>query len=125
MKIGYVQTSPIFGDKQRNFEQVRNLLRNIKADLIVLPELFATGYTFVSKKEAESLSEKSDGLTAEFLINLTKTTGAIIVAGFAEKDSNQIFNSSLIVSGKEVLGTYRKIHLYYKEKLWFSPGNKP
>jgi len=125
MKIGYVQTSPIFGDKQRNFEQVRSLLKSIKADLIVLPELFATGYTFVSKKEAESLSEKSDGITAEFLINLANKTNAIIVAGFAEKDSNQIFNSSLIVSGKEVLGTYRKIHLYYKEKLWFSPGNKP
>jgi predicted amidohydrolase len=125
MKIGYVQTSPLFGDKQRNFEHVKNLINNIKADLIVLPELFATGYTFVSKKEAELASEKSDGKTAEFLIELAKKTSAIIVAGFAEKEGNQIFNSSLIVSEKEVLGTYRKIHLYYKEKLWFSPGNKP
>ncbi len=125
MKIGYVQTSPLFGDKQKNFEHVKSLINNIKADLIVLPELFATGYTFVSKKEAELASEKSDGKTAEFLIELAKKTSAIIVAGFAEKEGNQIFNSSLIVSEKEVLGTYRKIHLYYKEKLWFSPGNKP
>ncbi|GAH14135.1 unnamed protein product, partial [marine sediment metagenome] len=28
-------------------------------------------------------------------------------------------------SDSEVLGTYRKLHLYYKEKLWFSLGNKP
>jgi len=31
----------------------------------------------------------------------------------------------MIVSKNEVIGTYRKIHLYYKERLWFSPGNKP
>lgn len=125
MKVGYIQTSPLFGDKQENFEQVKNLIQNSKADLIVLPELFATGYTFVSKKEAELTSEKTDDKTAEFLIELAKRTGATIVAGFVEKDGNQIFNSSLIVSDKEVLGTYRKIHLYYKEKIWFSPGNKP
>lgn len=125
MKVGYLQTSPLFGDKQGNFEQVENLIRNTKADLIVLPELFATGYTFVSKKEAELASEKPDGITTEFLIELAKRTGAIIVAGFVEKDGDQIFNSSLIVSDNEVLGTYRKIHLYYKEKIWFSPGNKP
>jgi len=125
MKVGYVQTSPIFGEKDKNFEQVIKLIGDIKADLIVLPELFATGYTFISKKEAELSSEHSDGKTAEFLIELAKKTNAIIVAGFVEKDENKIFNSSLIVSHKEVLGTYRKIHLYYKEKLWFSPGNKP
>ncbi len=125
LKIGYVQTSPIFGEVTYNFDQVENLLSITKADLIVLPELFATGYTFVSKKEAESLAEKNDGKTAEFLIKLAKKTGAVVVGGFVEKDGNQIFNSSLIVSDKEVLGTYRKIHLYYKEKLWFSPGNKP
>ncbi|MFX0076437.1 MAG: nitrilase-related carbon-nitrogen hydrolase [Candidatus Hermodarchaeota archaeon] len=125
MKVGYVQISPIFGEKHKNFEQVEKLTSNLEADLIVLPELFATGYAFISKKEAYSLSEKRDGETGEFLISLAQKTNAIIVAGFAEKDGNQIFNSSLIVSDKEVLGTYRKIHLYYKEKLWFSPGNKP
>ena len=125
MKIGYVQTSPIFGELTQNFEDVEDLLGNTKADLIVLPELFATGYSFVSKKEAESFAEKSDGKTTEFLIKLAKKTGATIIAGFVEKNEKKIFNSSLIVSGKEVLGTYRKIHLYYKEKLWFSPGNEP
>ena len=42
MKVGYVQTSPIFSEVTQNFEQVENLLGNTKADLIVLPELFAT-----------------------------------------------------------------------------------
>jgi len=125
MKVGYVQTSPIFGEITQNFKQVEDLLDNTKADLIVLPELFATGYTFISKEEAESLAENTEGKTAEFLIGIANRTGAVVVGGFIEKDGNQIFNSSMIVSDSEVLGIYRKIHLYYKEKLWFSPGNKP
>jgi len=125
MKIGYVQSSPIFGKKAQNFEQIENLLGKSKADLIVLPELFATGYTFISKKDAESLAENTKGETAEFLMRIAEITGAVIVGGFIEEDSNQIYNSSLVVSSSEVLGTYRKLHLYYKENLWFSPGNKP
>ena len=125
MKVGYIQTSPIFGEVTQNFEQVENLLGNTKADLIVLPELFATGYTFISKEEAESMAEKTEGETAKFLMGLAEKTGAVVVGGFIEKDGNQIFNSSMIVSDNEVLGTYRKLHLYYKEKMWFSPGNKP
>ncbi len=125
MKIGYVQTSPIFGEINQNFKQIENLLGNTEADLIVLPELFATGYTFISKEEAESLAENTEGETAKFLIGLAEKTGAVLVGGFIEKDGDHIFNSSMIVSAAEVLGTYRKLHLYYKEKLWFSPGNKP
>ncbi|MHA1235740.1 MAG: nitrilase-related carbon-nitrogen hydrolase, partial [Promethearchaeota archaeon] len=109
----------------QNFEQVENLLGNTKADLIVLPELFATGYTFISKEETESLAENTEGETAKFLMGLAEKTDSVVVGGFIEKDGNQIFNSSMIVSDNEVLGTYRKLHLYYKEKMWFSPGNKP
>ena len=43
MKIGYVQSAPIFGNKRKNFEQIDELITKEKADLIVLPELFATG----------------------------------------------------------------------------------
>ena len=124
MKIGYVQTSPAFGEKEHNFKQVEGLLVNIKADLIVLPELFATGYTFVSKEEAKTLAESVDGITSLFLQKMAKITGAAIVGGFIERDNNEIFNSAMLVSETGVIGIYRKIHLYYREKLWFSPGNQ-
>jgi predicted amidohydrolase len=125
MKVAYIQTSPIFGEKEKNFKQVSKLASKIKADLLVLPELFATGYTFISKEEAESLSEGFDGQTARFLKILSKKTSATIVGGFIEKDNDKLFNSAMIVSDSELLGVYRKLHLYYKEKLWFSLGDKP
>ncbi len=101
------------------------MLVDVEADLIVLPELFATGYTFVSKDEAVSLAETPKGKTSNFLLNLSKLTGAVIIGGYVEKAGNDIYNSAMIVSNNDVIDSYRKIHLYYKEKLWFSPGDKP
>ncbi len=125
MKVGYIQNSPEFGEKEKNFKDVFNLVGDLKADLLVLPELFATGYTFKSEKEAEKLAEDKNGLTSRFLKDLSRKTSATVVAGFAEREGDKIYNSSLIVSRGKVIDTYRKIHLFNKEKLWFSPGNKP
>jgi predicted amidohydrolase len=51
-------------------------------------------------------------------------TGAILVAGFAEEDQGIIYNSAMMVAGDKLIGIYRKIHLFNREKLWFSPGNR-
>ncbi|MHA1149955.1 MAG: nitrilase-related carbon-nitrogen hydrolase [Promethearchaeota archaeon] len=124
MKVGYVQNSPVFGEKEKNFKQIERVLHNIKADLIVLPELFATGYTFIDKEEALNLAETADGITSDFLKELSRKSSAIIIAGFAELSGDKIYNSAIILKEQKIMGVYRKIHLYYKEKLWFSPGNR-
>lgn len=125
MKVGYIQNSPIFGEKEKNFTQINELSRAVKADLLVLPELFATGYTFTSKEEAREMAEGVNGMTAKFLKELSQKTGAVIVGGFIEKVDSSIYNSAIMIFEKKVISTYRKIHLYFKEKKWFSPGNKP
>ncbi len=125
MKIGYVQNAPVFGEKNMNFKEIKTLLIGAKADLIVLSELFATGYTLLSREEAEELAEDKNGTTSEFLVEIAETTGATIVAGFIEREGDKIYNSSLMVSAEGTIDTYRKLHLFNKEKLWFDPGNKP
>jgi len=125
MKIGYIQNSPIFGEVEKNFTQINELSNGIKADLIVLPELFATGYAFTSKEEAKEMAEDVDGITANFLKEISYNTGAVLVGGFIEKEGSNIFNAAIMVSGDKIISTYRKIHLYFKEKKWFSPGNRP
>jgi predicted amidohydrolase len=99
MIVGYIQNSPKFGEKSENFKQVLDLAAGVTADLIVLPELFAAGYTFTSRKEAVDLAESPDGETFAFLREIASRTGAVVVH------------------------CYRKIHLFNKEKLWFDPGN--
>jgi predicted amidohydrolase len=126
-KIGFVQFFPRFGNKAGNFREITSLLRGVKADLIVLPELFATGYTFTSRNEVESLAEETDrpGETIDFLKGISFLTGAVIVGGFPEKENGEYYNSSMMVYQDKTIGIYRKIHLFKKEKKWFRPGNRP
>ncbi len=126
-KIGYVQNHPIFGEKQKNFNQVEALLAEISsADLIVLPEIFATGYTFKSKEEAKEHAEINDaGETFTFIKKIAAQKNAIIVAGYVEKEGDKVYNSCMLVHENKLIGNYRKLHLFGKETLWYDKGNLP
>jgi predicted amidohydrolase len=124
MKVGFVQFSPVFGDKKNNLDRVRTLIDDIHADLIVLPELFNTGYTFLSKKELASLAEPADrGETYEHIQTLARLKNCCFAYGFAEQDRDSIFNSAALVAPDKLIGVYRKNHLFFEEKKIFTPGN--
>jgi predicted amidohydrolase len=125
MRVGYLQFSPQFGSKQQNNERVADFLSGVKAHLVVLPELYSTGYLFESKAELMSLAEDEDGETFAFLKQLSKDTGAAIVAGVAERVGEECYNTCLLCSGGEVRAKYRKIHLFDREKEMFTAGNLP
>ncbi len=75
MKVGFVQNDPPFGEVEKNLEHVVRVLSGQKADLFVLPELFTTGYQFVSREEALELAETiPDGNTTKDLIRLLRRT---------------------------------------------------
>ena len=58
LKIGFIQTSPVFGKVERNIDQTVHQINKIDAGLIVLPELFNTGYQFIDRKEAFNFAEE-------------------------------------------------------------------
>lgn len=124
MKAAFFQFSPKFGDIAGNVGKTLQALAPVKADLIVLPELFSTGYQFLSVEEAEELSEEvPSGFTARALIELSVAKGCYVVAGLAERDGDRIYNSAVLTGPAGFAGLYRKTHLYAEEKLWFSPGD--
>ena len=126
MKVGFVQFEPLFGEVERNIERAEKLIEGTNADLLVLPELFNTGYVFASMDEVRALSEKiPDGVTTRALLRMAKNNDVYLVAGLAERSGDRFFNSAVIVSPQGYLGTYRKIHLFFEEKRWFDPGDTP
>ncbi|TLG89116.1 hydratase, partial [Pseudomonas edaphica] len=46
-----------------------------------------------------------------------------LVAGLAERDGMQLFDTAVLLGPEGLIGKYRKAHLWNKEKLWFTPGN--
>ena len=126
MRVGFIQSKPVFGEIRYNLSKVESLFTSDSADLIVLPELFNTGYNFLSREEALSLSEPvPEGLTTQTLIRICEKKNISIIAGIAECDGDKVYNSAVIVGPKDYLGQYRKIHLFDTKKNFFDQGNLP
>ena len=125
LKIGYVQTDPRFGEKKANVDQAVDMLSSADADLMVLPELFNSGYQFSSRSEVIGLAEEvPSGYTTRRLIKLAREKRMFVVAGLPERKGRNCYNASILVSPSGYVDVYRKIHLFYEEKLWFTPGNR-
>jgi len=117
---------PEFGRKDDNIDKAISMMSQSDADIYVLPELFATGYVFVSSQEVSKLAETArTGLTARRLIDFAMTRKAGIVFGFAEAAPEGHYNSCAFISDAGDFRLYRKLHLFFKEKVNFLPGNLP
>ena len=125
-KVGYFQFHPRFGDLEANRKTVLEALEPVDADLMVLPELPFTGYTFRDRKELASLSEdtaRSD--TVDALVSLCRRKRMYVVTGFAERSGPDLFNAALLIGPRGLLRIYRKVHLFNEEKRYFDPGDLP
>ena len=126
MRIGIVQSSPVFGEVEGNLAGCFDLMSSHAADLWVLPELFATGYQFLNAAEARELAELvPSGMTTQALIAYAARNECSIVAGLPELDGDNIYNSAVLIGPDGFLARYRKIHLFYEEKTNFTPGDRP
>jgi predicted amidohydrolase len=124
MKAAFYQYNPLFGKKDENLKKVFSAAKDADTDLLVLPEFFATGYQFISKEEVNELSEAvPGGQTTELLIELSHRKKSYIVAGIAERDGDRLFNSAVLTGPEGFIGVYRKTHLFFEEKLYFTPGD--
>ena len=124
MRVGYFQFTPQFGEVSRNLDTIAQALDGADADLIVLPELCASGYQFTSQQEVLALSESvSDGPTTQRLIDLAKRRKMVIVAGLPERAGSVCYNSAVVVGPSGFIGCYRKTHLFFEETLFFTPGD--
>ena len=123
MKVGFVQFNPLFGDKEANCRTVENLLQSVNADVLLLPELFNTGYAFLDKRELGELAELVQGDTYHFIHDLVKSTKCAIAYGFAERSGDSFYNSICFVAPSGLIASYRKSHLFFEERFIFQPGD--
>ncbi len=125
LTVGAVQFAPVRRDVTANIAQVAVLLRGVRADLLVLPELANSGYLYAAPEDLAPYSEPGDG-SGPFLAALARLagqTGGVIVTGFAERAAHGLYNSAAAISADGVVQVYRKTHLFLDEKTLFLPGD--
>ncbi len=126
LRIAFVQGRPAFGRVEANLEKGLALAATVEADLVVLPELWASGYVFSSHAEVAALAEDArTGATARAVTWAAKREKRHYVIGFAEAARGRHYNSAMLVGPGGVKAVYRKLHLFEREQHWFSPGNLP
>jgi predicted amidohydrolase len=123
------QLAPVLGDLDANIRLTLDAINDSVANganLVVVPELALSGYMFASTDEAREVAITPAHPVFGAWSDAVREAGAVVVGGFAELgDDGLVYNSAAVVDGTGVLAVYRKIHLWDKEKLVFTPGSTP
>jgi omega-amidase len=130
MRIALIQQSIIAGDKKANYVRVSELvseaisLRETVPDVIVLPELWSTGYALAELTELASDEGQEE---AAFLGELAGRYGVWFAGGsVAARTQRGIVNRAQIIDRSGALvATYDKVHLVpmLDEHIYLVAGN--
>ncbi len=97
------------------------------AGLLVLPELFLTGYN-IGAAALQAAGEAKDGPSAHEAASIARGSGLALLYGYPERGADgQLYNSALLVGPDgATLANYRKTHLFGDmERAVFTPGHEP
>ena len=128
MKAVALQFDIVWENKPANFETVHRLLKVAAPDpgsLVVLPEMFATGFSM----NTAAIAEQYGGLTEQFLSQTAKEFGICLVAGAAMRGRDgRTRNKALVFSPfGELLAFYAKMRPFTPggELEYYTPGERP
>ena len=113
MQVACVQLSyPDDESKEERRDRVLNLVEGLTADLVVLPELWPTGYFAFDRYAAEA--ESMEGETVTGLRRIAARCGITLMGGtFVERHADGLANCAVTIGPDgSILHTYRKIHLF-------------
>lgn len=124
-QVAGIQMTPIMNDVDANLKRGLKFVREAaaEADLIVLPELWTTGY-YLSQGAFANLAEARDGKTVTAIQEEALRSGSAIVCPFVEEDEHKnIFIAAAIIDGDGGLkGIIRKSLLWGREQQIFAKG---
>ncbi|MGY0217162.1 carbon-nitrogen hydrolase family protein [Endozoicomonadaceae bacterium StTr2] len=127
MKISLIQMDIRHGDRQANLQQLDILLK--KSDdiggIVILPELFTSGYLFNDPEEIQNLAEPfNKSPTINHLQTLAALYDCLFIAGIPEKEKAHYFNSLAVVDASGLIHSYRKMALSPVDKRYFNRGSQ-
>jgi len=124
VKAAAVQFNISPGEIEPNLLHVRRELERLAGEgvrLVVLPEMWATGFAY---KQLNELAQQTAGLVGE-LADLSLKYGMVIIGSLPEPHDNKVYNTAYVLDCGELKGKYRKIHLFslMQEDRFFDAGD--
>ncbi len=124
LKITIIQSELHWENVGQNLEMFADKIKSIgePTDIIVLPEMFNTGFSMFS----ESLAETMDGKTVDWMKEIAKRNNAVITGSLIIEEHNKFYNRLIWAQPDGDFYTYDKRHLFRMadEHESFSAGKK-
>ncbi len=110
MRLSIVQSPLEWEDKNSNLHQFDKKLAPLagQTDLVVLPEMFSTGFSM----NPEKLAEDMNGPTMRWLAEKAEQLGAVIAGSFICREDGQHFNRLVWMRPDTCFATYDKRHAF-------------
>jgi predicted amidohydrolase len=110
MNIACVQFDVAWEDKETNYRKVSSLLKSAnvpRGSLVLLPEMFATGFSM----NVAAIAEEQDGATEQFLARTAREFGIFLLAGVVTRGTNGKGRNECVVFSPEgkLLSRYCKM----------------
>ena len=122
LKISLIQYDVIWEDAEANHFYLDNLLKDHQTDLILLPEMFASGFSM----NVDKIAQKPYGKSFEWMQNKAKEHNSAIAGSISTKEGEKFFNRFYFISPLGSIYVYDKKHLfsYGKEAGVYSAGDE-
>ncbi|MFO8235944.1 MAG: amidohydrolase [Bacteroidales bacterium] len=110
MKVSIVQTDIAWENSDKNLEELSEKLKFLKqeTDLIVLPEMFTTGFSM----NPEKLAENPNGITQQWMKNISKELHTAVLGSLIIKEKGNYYNRLICQLPDSKYYTYDKRHLF-------------
>ena len=106
--ITTIQTDLHWENKVANLDMLRTKIMGIteKTNIVVLPEMFSTGFTM----KPELLAEKMDGETIAWMRNIAREKGIILAGSLSIEEEGEYYNRFIWMLPNGQYGHYDKRH---------------
>lgn len=124
LKITTIQSKLHWEDKEQNLNMFHKYIESIseETDLILLPEMFSTGFTM----HTDSLAEGMNGKTVQWMKEVAKQKNAAVAGSIIIEENGKYYNRLIWVEANGNTNYYNKRHLFSMgdENKFFTAGDQ-
>lgn len=124
LRLTLFQYDITWEDKERNLLKVETVLSTLKGktDMLLLPEMFTTGFSMKSQNLAETVKDQ----TITSLVKWSEKYDIALIGSYMAQENKNYYNRAFFISPKKECYFYDKRHLFRlgKEYTIFTPGTQ-
>ncbi len=110
LKIAAIQASLVWEQPDQNRISFQKKIEKLSTDtdLVILPEMFTTGFTM----QPSSVAETMDGISIEWMKETASQYGMALLGSMVVKENSRYFNRAVFVYPDGRIATYDKRHCF-------------